>query len=265
MRYLLGLWLACQPWLAQAQFDPFPGVAASYQIEINGAAVWERQSSLRLPPASLTKLMTALLVAEQGQPQDVVTVSRAAAQETGSRLGLKAGEKFLVKDLLVATLIASANDACRALADALAGKQDRFVQRMNQRALALGLHNTHFLNACGHDAPGHYSSAHDLALLAHAVLQQPLITGLTAQENARIATLDGAGSYEFKSKNALIGRYPGALGLKTGYTPLAGKCLVAYARRGTTQVLLVMLKGGDRWWDAVDMLDLAFARALNPP
>ena len=80
----------------------------------------------------------------------------------------------------------------------------------------------------------------------------------------RISTLDGAHSYEFKSSNALIGRYTGAMGLKTGYTFKAGKCLVAYVQRGQNQVLLVLLQGKDRWWDAVDILDLAFARALNP-
>lgn len=264
MRYLFGLLLLCQAALALAQPDPFPKVAASYLVEINGVPVWERQSNRRLPPASLTKLMTALLAVEHGQPQAVATVSRAAAQESGTRLGLKAGEKFHVKDLLAAALIASANDACLALADYLAGSQARFVQLMNQRAEKLGMLNTHFVNACGHDAEDHYSSVHDLALLANELIKHPPIMELTAKTGARISTLDGARSYPFASKNALIGRYPGALGLKTGYTPKAGKCLAAYAKRGTTQVLLVMLHGYERWWDAVDILDLAFDHARHP-
>lgn len=264
MRYLFGLLLLCQAALALAQPDPFPEVAASYLVEINGAPVWEKQSSHRLPPASLTKLMTALLVVEHDQPQAIATVSRAAAHESGTRLGLKADDKFHVEDLLAAALIDSANDACHALADYVAGSQARFVQLMNRRAGELGMRNTHFVNACGHDAEGHYSSVHDLALLAHELVKHPAVMEQVAKTGARISTLDGARSYQFSSKNALIGRYPGALGLKTGYTPKAGKCLVAYAKRGNTQVLLVMLHGHDRWWDAVDILDLAFDHALHP-
>ena len=165
---------------------------------------------------------------------------------------------------LMAALIQSANDACHALADAMAGNEARFVQRMNQRAAALSLHNTHFVNACGHDSVGHYSSAQDLARLAHELIKYPLVTELSAKAAARITTLEDANSYEFKSSNALIGRYPGAIGLKTGYTPKAGKCLVAYVQRGKTQVLLVLLHGKDRWWDAVDILDQAFERAHDP-
>ncbi len=264
MRGLLGLWLLCHGVLALAQSDPFPTAGAAYQVEVNAEVLWSRQSQRQLAPASLTKLMTALLVADENKPQSIATVSPAAAAETGSRLGLKAGQKFRVHDLLAAALIASANDACRALADHLAGSEAAFVQRMNQRATELGMRGTHFVNACGHDARGHLSTAHDLALLAHAVIKRPLLTDLAARTGASVVTLDGASRYEFKNSNALIGRYRGALGLKTGNTRQAGKCLVAYARRGNTQVLLVLLRGADRWWDAADILDLAFAHALEP-
>ena len=263
MRYLFGLLLLCHAALALAQPDPFPQVAASYLVEINGMPVWEKQGNRRLPLASLTKLMTALLTVELSQPQTIATVSHAAAQESGTRLGLKTSDKFHVEDLLAAALIASANDACHALADHIAGSQTRFVQLMNRRAKKLGMRNTHFANACGHDMKDHYSSAHDLALLANELIKYPQITELTAKTAARISTLDGARNYRFESKNALIGRYSGALGLKTGYTPNAGKCLVAYAKRGDTHVLLVMLHGYDRCWDAADILDLAFDHARH--
>ncbi len=264
MRYLFGLLLLCQVVLALAQPDPFPKVAASYLVEINGAPVWEKQSNRRLPPASLTKLMTALLAVEHGQPQAIVPVSRAAAHESGTRLGLKAGEKFHAEDLLAAALIASANDACHALADSIAGSQTRFVQLMNRRAEKLGMLNTHFVNACGHDADNHYSTTHDLAVLANELIKHQPITELTAKTGAEIFSIGGARSYQLENRNALIGRYPGALGLKSGYTPKAGKCLVAYAKRGATQVLLVMLHGYERWWDAADILDIAFGHARHP-
>lgn len=263
MRFLPGLLFLCQIVLAQAQSDPFPSVAKSYRVEVNGSLVWEKQGDRRLAPASLTKLMTALLVVEQGQAHGIVTVSAAAARESGSRIGLKQGEMFQVNDLLAAALIASGNDACRALADHLAGSQSHFVQRMNQRAAELGMRNTHFSNACGHDAVGHFSSAQDLALLAHALLQSPLVRELVALKEARIVAQEGGRSYWFSSTNALIGRYPGALGLKTGHTAKAGNCLIALAQRGNLEVLLVLLHGQDRWWDAVDMLDLAFAHAAR--
>jgi D-alanyl-D-alanine carboxypeptidase (penicillin-binding protein 5/6) len=260
MHYLIaGLLLVSQTALAQP--DPFPKVAASYLVQVDGELLWERHVSRHLPPASLTKLMTALLLAEEGQPRAVVEVSQAAAQESGSRIGIKEGEQFRVEDLFAAMLIASANDACHALADHAAGSEAHFVRMLNQRAQQLGMHDTHFVNACGHDAPEHYSSAHDLALLANELLKHSEIIGFTSKHDSHITTLDGAHEYRFESKNALIGRYRGALGLKTGYTPGAGECLVAYAKRGDAEVLLVMLHGYDRWWDAADILDIAFAHA----
>ncbi len=261
MRYLIGVLLFCQLTLAAAHPDPFPQAAESYLVEINGTVLWERQSQRRLPPASLTKLMTALLVLEQRQPQTLITVSSAAAKETGSRVGIEAGETFRSGDLLTAALIGSANDACHALADTVAGDQRRFVQMMNQRARELGMHDTHFSNACGHDAPNHYSSARDLTLLAHEVLRHPELVEITSRIDARITSRDGRHSYHFENKNELIGRYPGAFGLKSGYTANAGKCLIAYAKRGEQRVLLVLLRSKNRWWDAVDILDAAFEHA----
>lgn len=246
---------------AAALPDLFPDVAKSYRVEIDGTPTWERRTHERLPPASLTKLMTALLVLEQGDLERTVAISPAAARETGARIRLKAGERYRLHDLLAATLMASANDACHALADAIAGSERAFVKRMNRRAVELGMHDTHFANACGHDAQGHLSSAHDLALLAHHIIRQPELLQLTARIEQDIHSVDGARRIRFENKNALVGRYRGAFGLKTGYTARAGKCLVAYAKRGDTTVLLVLLHGNDRWWDAVDILDAAFAEA----
>jgi D-alanyl-D-alanine carboxypeptidase (penicillin-binding protein 5/6) len=258
------MWLLCWSALA-AQPDPFPQVAASYLVEIDGEVVWQKQPQRPLPPASLTKLMTALLVLEQTPSQTVVNVSKRATMETGSRIGLKVGEQFALNDLLAAALLASANDACRALAEHIADSETAFVARMNQRAKELDMQNTHFLNACGHDASSHYSTTHDLAVLAKEVLKHPQVLEITSQVISNISTINGARHYALQNKNALIGRYRGAVGLKTGYTPEAGKCLVAYAKRDGHEVLLVLLHGNDRWWDAVDILDLAFDHAHSSP
>lgn len=253
------LLVVCQAALAQP--DPFPQVAASYLVQVNGSLLWEKKADRRLPSASLTKLMTALLVLDDYHPRAVVEVGKEAAQEGGARMGLRGGERFYAEDLLAAMLIGSANDACHALADHVAGGHERFVRRMNHRAQQLGLRDTRFANACGHDADNHFSTARDLALLANELVKNPLVMGFTAKNETRISTTDGVRRYRLTNKNALIGRYPGAVGLKSGYTPKAGKCLIAYAERAGVRTLLVMLNAPDRWWDASDMLDLAFARA----
>src|SRR5581483_5700805 len=146
---------------AQAAEDRFPRVDAdAYVVKRDGRVLWSAAANRRHAPASLTKMMTALLVLERGQLDNPVVVTPAAASQDGSRIGLRAGELLRARDLLAATIMHSANDACRALADA---GGPGFVARMNQRAFTLGLRNTHFVDPCGHDRPGQYSTAADLA------------------------------------------------------------------------------------------------------
>ena len=240
---------------------PFAVDAASYLVQVDKQTRWESDVERKLPPASLTKIMTVLLVLEHYRPRDVVTTSRAAARESGMHLGLKAGERMRVQDLLAASLLNSANDACHALADHVAGDEKHFVQLMNRRVREWGLKRTHFTNACGHDDKSHYSSAYDLAALANKALSYPVFVELVAKAALTIQSADGRRSFALKNKNALIGRYDGATGVKTGYTPKAGKCLIALAQRDGVRVLLVMLHASDRWWDASDILDYAFSQA----
>ncbi|MBI4998000.1 MAG: D-alanyl-D-alanine carboxypeptidase [Rhodocyclales bacterium] len=256
---LAGVLLFCLCLTAQAQPDFLPQ-ARAYLVESDGRVLWEKDADRPLPPASLTKLMTALLVHERGGLDKVATVTPAAAAETGSRLDLKAGDRLRVRDLLAAALIQSANDACHALADWLAGDEARFVKLMNRRAGELDLKQTRYTNACGHDRPGHQASARDLARLAERAMQAPVIAQLVALPGHEIATADGARRFSLTNRNALIGRYEGATGIKSGFTARAGKCLIAAAQRDGRRVLLVMLNAGNRWWDASDTLDRAFAQ-----
>ena len=249
-----------------AATDPWPGVASAYLVRIDGEVRWAANDAARMKPASLTKMMTAVLVVEALAPSLAVVVSKRAAAAEGVRLGLRAGMRLPVEHLLAAALLRSANDACLALAERVAGSEAAFVARMNERAAALGLADTHFANACGFDAPDHYASARDLARLADAALDKPRIAAIVARESGTAKTSDGR-LFRFDNTNVLIGRVDGARGVKTGWTRAAGRCLVAMAERAGTRVLVVMLGAPDRWWDAVAMIESAFedARARTVP
>lgn len=240
--------------------NAFPDVARAYWVEVNGQPVWAGASNERLPMASLAKLMTALLLAESADLDQTLAVSDAAARATGSRIGLRAGERMRASDLFDAMLVRSANDACRALADWHGGDLASFVAMMNARAATLGLHDTRFANACGHDAPGQASSVRDLARLARVAMAQPRIAGTVARTHVGFRS-PGGRDFAMDTTNALLLQFDGALGIKTGYTPGAGRCLVALARRGDDEVLVVMLHAPDRWWDTVALLELGFDHA----
>lgn len=255
----------CWAGAARAQSDKddaaplFPGGAAAYVVEVQGRTTWSLRADRALPPASLTKMMTALVVLESGKPLDAaVTVSRNAQRETGTRLRLRAGEQMRARDLMAAMLLVSANDACLALAEYVAGDSSRFVAAMNRRARELGLRRTTFTNPCGHDHPQHLASARDLVELARFVMREPILREFVRLPELEVATLGGR-TFTLANTNELIGRYPGAIGVKGGYTPRAGKCLAALVQRDGVTALLVVLNAPNRWWDSVATLDRALA------
>jgi len=260
LAFSLGI-VASAAWAGAAgPGDPFGNVAAAYLVKVDGREVWARNPSGRLPPGSLAKIMTALLVLERADLGSVATVSREASMETGTRLGLAAGDRMTVGELLAATLIGSANDACHVLSDHVAGSEAKFVAMMNARAREMGLSDTRFANACGHDAPGMRSTARDLARMAETAMGNPVFAKMAGLEDGWISTAGGGKRFSLENKNLLIGRYRGAIGVKTGFTGSAGKCLVALAERGGKRVLLVLLNAPARWWKAEEILDAAFAR-----
>lgn len=224
----------------------------------DGRVLWARAAERRLPPASLAKMMTALVALQGGRLAEVVTVGTAAARAGGARLGLHAGDRLRASDLLAATVVRSANDACRALAEHLAGDAAAFVARMNARAAALGMVDTRFADPCGFDRPDQHTTAADLVILAEALLREPEYLRLARTPKLALRTVDGARSFVAGNTNALLGRYEGALGLKTGYTARAGNCLVALAERNGVRVMVVLLNAPNRWWNAVGLLDRAF-------
>jgi serine-type D-Ala-D-Ala carboxypeptidase (penicillin-binding protein 5/6) len=246
---------------ARAAEDPYPWIATAYVVKRDGTLLWAGQPDARLPPASLAKMMTALLALERGRLEEPVTVGKGVLRATGTRIGLRPGDKLRAGDLLAATVMRSANDACRALAEHVGSTREAFISAMNGRALALGMTNTKFADPCGHDREGQYSSAADLARLAEEVMRHGEYLRLARLESMSVKTLDGKRSFALRNTNALLGRYPGAIGLKTGHTPDAGNCLVALAERDGVRVMAVLLNAPNRWWNAVGLLDRAFAAA----
>ena len=237
--------------------DRYPGAGAAYLVLRDGAVLWARAPDAPRAPASLAKLMTALLVAEGSAPDAWLTVSARAAAETGARIGLRAGERVRVGDALAAALVVSANDACLALAEHAGGSAGAFVERMNRRAAALGLAGTRYADPCGHDRAGQVTTATDLVALTRAVLAVPLLRELVARERVAFATAGGR-RLEARTRNSLLGRVRGLDGVKTGTTEAAGRCVVARAERDGTEVLVVLLGAPDRWWTAAALVEAAF-------
>ncbi len=232
-----------------------PSIKASalYLVDLkSGRVLLEKNATRRLPPASLTKVMTALVAMEAASPQQVVQVDRRALVHRSS-LKLHAGEEFLLRDLLTAMLVTSANDACQAVALHVGGEADKFVAMMNERARALGLRDTHFANACGFDAPDHYSTAADLAKLTEQALQVPAISMMVRTVIREIASVDGKRQVPLRSTNELL-LDPDVTGVKTGYTSKAGRCLIASMFKDGHQLLLVGLNFMDRWEQATQLL-----------
>ena len=228
-----------------------------------GEILYEMNADEVLPPASITKIMSLLLIMEaidRGDLalEDVVATSEHAASMGGSQIWLEPGEGMTVDDLLKATVIASANDATVALGEAVAGSEEAFIALMNERAKALGMSGTVFKNATGLDAEGHVSTAHDVAIMSAELIKFPLIKKYST---VWMDTLrDGAS--ELVNTNKLVRFYEGTTGLKTGTTSGAGYCLSATAQRDGMELVAVIMSGdtsADRFEGAKKLLNYGFA------
>lgn len=219
-----------------------------------GRIVKEHRADASLPPASLTKIMTAALLLEQSKPADTVVITRAAVRTNGARIGLRPGEKYTVSDLLRLFLVTSANDACLAAAVHVAGTEEAFVDRMNLKAGALGLRATRFVNACGHDADGHLSTARDIMVLAEYAVRSRTFNEVVAVREDRAGPVNGKRKFKMEASNKLLASDPDLVGIKTGLTKKAGPCLVARSKGDDHDLLLVLLNAPDRWETARTLL-----------
>ncbi len=223
---------------------------------VSGTVLYEKNGDLRLPEASTTKIMTALLVLEQADPEAEVTVSPQAAAVEGSQLGLTAGEKLTVADLLYILMLKSGNDAAHALAEGVGGSVARFVEMMNEKAEALGLQNTLFQNPHGLPHENHYTTARDLATLTAVALQNPEFCKIVSAEKKKLTYKNTV----IANSNKLLGTCEGVFGVKTGFTKKAGRCLVTAAERKGVTLICVTLNDGNDWADHAALYDACFAR-----
>lgn len=208
-----------------------------------GTVLYEKNADEHMSPASVTKIMTLLLIMEQldsGQlaTSDIVTASAHASSMGGSQIWLKEGEQMSVDEMLKCIAVNSANDCAVAMAEHISGSEEAFTKRMNDRAKELGMDNTQFLNCTGlTDDPGHYTTARDIACMSRALLAHPRIREYTT---IWMDTVRG-GRFSLANTNKLIHAYPGATGLKTGYTQQAMHCLSASAERDGVEYIAVVL------------------------
>lgn len=215
--------------------------------------------------ASLTKLMTVLIALET-TPLTTTFVAPAGLSAVttdigGSSMGLQEGNVLTLHDLLYGMLLPSGNDAAVTVADGIAGSVPAFVAMMNRRARALGLQHTHYTTPDGLDDDGQYSSAHDLAVVVHAVLRFPIVDQIVGTHSYMITATAAHPSFTLLNTNALLGVYPGVFGVKTGTTPAAGECLIAAIHARGHNLVLILLGSSHRYRDAVPLLD--YLRAID--
>ena len=234
--------------------------AATLLIDVQtGEPLAALDADRRMFPASLTKLMTAILAAERLAPDTVVTVAPEAAAVGETSLGLKAGQTVTVNDLLCGAVMKSANDAAAELACQMAGSQAKFAGLMNQRAAAMGLRGTHFVNPHGLQNAAHYTTAADLARIGQWFLHYPILREICGQQYTDLASLTPGTPQRIQNQNRLLKRWNECIGCKTGYTRQAGNCIVAAARRNGWVLLCVVLNSRDVWTDSRSLLEWGFS------
>lgn len=239
--------------------SPIPAEAAVLMEASTGAVICGRNPHARLPMASTTKIMTALVALESLPPETVVTVPAEAVGVEGSSVYLCEGETLTLEELLYALLLESANDAAVAIALAVAGSVEEFASLMNTRSAELGLSDTHFVNPHGLDAEGHYTTAYELALITRAALENPTLAAICATRK-RVIPLGGEeGARLLLNHNRLLADYEGCIGVKTGYTKATGRCLVSAARRDGVTLIAVTLGCPDDWRTHTALLDHGFS------
>ncbi len=239
-----------------------PSLHAHYACVMDSTShriLYGKKETAKVPMASTTKIMTALLALESGRTGETVTASAKAASMPKVHLGMQKGCQYHMKDLLYSLMLESHNDTAVAIAEHLGESVERFARKMNQKAAELGMKNTHFVTPNGLDAADHYSTASDMCLLASYAIQNPAFLQLVQTKSYHFTDCSGKRSYSLSNRDAFLSYYEGALGIKTGFTGKAGYCFVGAARRKNTTLTSCVLASGwppDKSWKWIDTRNL---------
>ncbi|MEN6350622.1 MAG: D-alanyl-D-alanine carboxypeptidase family protein [Syntrophomonas sp.] len=235
------------------------GKAALLMDASSGRVLYEVNAHEHLSPASVTKIMTALLVVEKGDLKKEVTISQTAADTPESSIWLEPGDELTREQLLYAAMLNSANDAVIALTESVAGSEKNFVELMNRRAEQLGMKDTHFCNPHGLETKGHYTTAYDLALVSREALNNATFRQVVSTKTKTIPWTGKDYDHLLINQNRLLYRYDDAIGIKTGYTKQAGNCVVGAAQKNSLVLIAVAMNSPSVYDDLQQMLDYGFA------
>ncbi|SFF94864.1 D-alanyl-D-alanine carboxypeptidase [Sporolactobacillus nakayamae] len=239
-----------------------PGVSAQSAVlmdQSSGRVLFQHNSQEKLPIASITKVMTAILAIESGNMNKTFTVSEEALRTEGSSIYLKAGERMKLKDMVYGLMLRSGNDASRAIAEAVGGSESGFVLMMNEKARVLGMTNSHFTNPNGLENPDHYSTAYDMALLLRYAMGNAQFRKVVGTKLHRVPATNKEVARAWKNKNKMLRLYKYATGGKTGFTKKARRTLISTASKDDLNLIAVTLNDGDDWKDHQGMFEWAFA------
>lgn len=241
---------------------PPPEISAQTAIMIegnSGEVLFEKNADQKAYPASITKIMTALLAIENGTLDKKVKVSENASGVEGSSIYLETGEKISLRDLVYGLMLRSGNDAAIAISEEIGGSKENFVNMMNKKARELGALNTHFVNPNGLHDPDHYTTARDMALIAKAAMKNEEFKKVASAKSW--VTDRGEGKYNyFYNKNKVVYQYEGGTGVKIGYTKAAGRTLVASSERNGMELICVVMNAPNWFDDTYKLMDYAYSQ-----
>ncbi len=221
--------------------------------------LYAKNESEKLSMASTTKIMTALLAIEQGIPEQQVKISSDMVKVEGTSIGLLPDDLITVRTLVSGMLLESGNEAANVTAYAVAGSQEKFLEMMNQKALEIGMHNTHFETPSGLDSENHYSTAYDMALLGAYAIENVEFRKICSQKSERVLYGNPPYARTLYNHNRLLSSYDGAIGIKTGFTKKSGRCLVSAAERDGITLIAVTMRAPNDWADHEKLLDYGFS------